>query len=101
MIFSCDKATLLNGINIASKALPSKSVNPVCEGILFSLKNSEVVLTTTDSSLTIQTKIAAEIEEGKVIAQGNAPLNEDGTFVRDRVKARLDALKAEIGSVIC
>jgi len=35
--------------------------------------------------------LTAEIEEGKVIAQGNAPLNEDGTFVRDRVKARLDA----------
>ncbi len=37
------------------------------------------------------TYLAAEIEEGKVIAQGNAPLNDDGTFVRDRVKARLDA----------
>ncbi len=35
--------------------------------------------------------LTAEIEEGKVIAQGNAPLNDDGTFVRDRVKARLDA----------
>ena len=35
--------------------------------------------------------LTAEIEEGKVIAQGNAPLNEDGSFVRDRVKARLDA----------
>ncbi len=71
MIFSCDKATLLNGINIVSKALPSKSVNPVCEGILFSLKNSEVVLTTTDSSLTIQTKLAAEIEEeGSVVING-------------------------------
>ena len=35
--------------------------------------------------------LAAETEEGKVIAQGNAPLNEDGTFVRDRVKARHDA----------
>ncbi len=35
--------------------------------------------------------LAAEIEEGKVIAQGNAPLNEDGTFIRERVKARLDA----------
>ncbi len=37
------------------------------------------------------TYLTAEIEEGKVIAQGNAPLNDDGTFVRDRVKARLDA----------
>ncbi len=35
--------------------------------------------------------LTAEIEEGKVIAQGNALLNDDGTFVRDRVKARLDA----------
>ncbi len=35
--------------------------------------------------------LAAEEEEGRVIAQGNAPLNNDGTFVRDRVKARLDA----------
>ncbi len=35
--------------------------------------------------------LTAEIEEGKVIAQGNAPLNDDGTFIRDRVKARLDA----------
>ena len=35
--------------------------------------------------------LTAEIEEGKVIAQGNAPLNDDGTFVRSQVKARLDA----------
>ncbi len=35
--------------------------------------------------------LTAEVEEGKVIAQGNAPLNDDGTFRRDRVKARLDA----------
>ena len=35
--------------------------------------------------------LTAELEEGRVIAQGNAPLNDDGTFVNDRVKARLDA----------
>ncbi|MDE6333358.1 MAG: DNA-directed RNA polymerase subunit beta, partial [Muribaculaceae bacterium] len=43
------------------------------------LNNDEVVYMT------------AELEEGRVIAQGNAPLNDDGSFVRDRVKARLDA----------
>ncbi len=32
--------------------------------------------------------LTAEIEEGKIIAQGNAPLNEDGTFIKTRVKAR-------------
>jgi DNA-directed RNA polymerase subunit beta len=43
------------------------------------LNNDEVVYMT------------AEVEEGHIIAQGNAPLNEDGTFIKDRVKARLDA----------
>ena len=43
------------------------------------LKNDEVVYMT------------AEIEEGKIIAQGNAPVNEGGTFKNDKVKARLDA----------
>ncbi len=35
--------------------------------------------------------LAAEEEEDRIIAQGNAPLNDDGTFIRSRVKARQDA----------
>ena len=34
--------------------------------------------------------LTAEAEEDLVVAQGNAPLNDDGTFVRSRVKARLN-----------
>lgn len=43
------------------------------------LKNDEVVYLT------------AEIEEGQTIAQGNAPVNDDGSFINAKVKARLDA----------
>ncbi|MDE6328854.1 MAG: DNA-directed RNA polymerase subunit beta [Duncaniella sp.] len=50
----------------------------VKDGVV-NLKNDEVVYLT------------AEIEEGKVIAQGNAPVEDDGKFINDRVKARLDA----------
>ncbi len=50
----------------------------VKDGVV-NLKNDEVVYLT------------AEIEEGKVIAQGNAPVKDDGEFINDRVKARLDA----------
>ena len=32
--------------------------------------------------------LTAEIEEGQIIAQGNAPLKEDGSFIKTRVKAR-------------
>ena len=35
--------------------------------------------------------LTAEEEEDLVVAQGNAPLNEDGTFIRSKVKARLEA----------
>ena len=35
--------------------------------------------------------LTAEVEEGHMIAQGNAPLNDDGTFIREKVKARQDA----------
>ncbi len=35
--------------------------------------------------------LTAEIEEGQMIAQGNAPVNDDGSFINPRVKARLDA----------
>ncbi len=35
--------------------------------------------------------LTAEAEEGQIIAQGNAPLNDDGTFQRNRVKSRQDA----------
>ncbi len=37
------------------------------------------------------TYLTAEVEEGKMIAQGNAPVEDDGKFVNPRVKARLDA----------
>ena len=35
--------------------------------------------------------LTAEEEEEKIIGQGNAPLNADGTFIRTTVKCRQDA----------
>ncbi|MDR2520791.1 MAG: DNA-directed RNA polymerase subunit beta [Bacteroidales bacterium OttesenSCG-928-I14] len=50
------------------------------------VKNSKV-----DFSLNGIVYLAAEEEEGKIIAQGNALLNTDGTFAYNRIKARRDA----------
>ncbi|MDR1524544.1 MAG: DNA-directed RNA polymerase subunit beta [Tannerella sp.] len=41
-----------------------------------------------DSTLAYYT---AEEEEDKIVAQGNAPLNSNGRFIRDKVKARYEA----------
>ncbi|EJX01972.1 DNA-directed RNA polymerase, beta subunit [gut metagenome] len=46
---------------------------------LVNLNNNEVVY------------LSAEEEEGKIIGQGNAPLNDDGSFIREKVKCRQDA----------
>ena len=49
----------------------------------------------TDSKVDMDNKdvvyLTAEDEENKIIGQGNAPLTEDGTFIRDVVKCRQDA----------
>ena len=54
---------------------PYRQVN----NAVVNLNNDEVVYLT------------AEEEENKIIGQGNAPLNSDGTFIRAKVKSRQDA----------
>ncbi len=49
------------------------------ENSMVNLNNEEVVF------------LSAEEEEGMIIGQGNAPLNDDGSFIRDKVKCRQDA----------
>ncbi|OJX88941.1 MAG: DNA-directed RNA polymerase subunit beta [Paludibacter sp. 47-17] len=51
-------------------------------------KVTDAVVDLSDKGVTYYT---AEEEEELVVAQGNAPLNDDGTFIRTRVKARLGA----------
>lgn len=51
-------------------------------------KVTNAVVDLSDNGVTYYT---AEEEEELVVAQGNAPLNDDGTFIRTRVKARLGA----------
>lgn len=51
-------------------------------------KVKDAVVDLSDNGVTYFT---AEEEEELVVAQGNAPLNDDGTFIRSRVKARLGA----------
>jgi len=49
------------------------------------VENSKVSIEASDVKY-----LSAEEEEAKMIAQANAPLNDDGTFVNQRVKARYD-----------
>lgn len=61
------KDALLNGINIVSKAIPSKTTMSILECILIDANASEIKLTGNDMELGIETKVEGSIlERGKI-----------------------------------
>ena len=64
----CSKANLLKGVNIVSKAVPSKTTMSILECILIDASASEIKFTANDMELGIETKIEGEIAERGVIA---------------------------------
>ena len=71
MKFTCSASDLIEGLQIAVKALPSRTANPTLDGILIEAMGDEVTLTCSDERITIITRVAAEIsEDGAGIAPG-------------------------------
>jgi len=67
MKLSFTKEALLNALGIVSKAIPSKTTNPILECILFDGTGEKIKLTANDMELGIETVVEGEIEEkGKI-----------------------------------
>ena len=64
----CKKSNLLSGVQIVSKAVPSKTTMSILECILVEAENNEIKLSANDMELGIETKIEGEILEKGVIA---------------------------------
>lgn len=64
----CSKSSLLHGVNIVSKAVPSRTTMAILECILIDASANEIKLTANDMELGIETKIEGEIEEHGIIA---------------------------------
>ena len=64
----CNKSTLVKGVNIVSKAVPSKTTMPILECILIDATTDIIRLTANDMELGIQTDIEGEILERGMIA---------------------------------
>ena len=64
----CSKTYLLNGANIVSKAVPSKTTMSILECILIDANKGEIKLTANDMELGIETVIDGEILEKGIIA---------------------------------
>lgn len=67
MKLSFEKDSLLNGINIVMKAVPSKTTMPILECILIDATGTEIKLTGNDMELGIETQVKGLIlERGKI-----------------------------------
>ena len=64
----CSKANLAKGVNIVSKAVPSKTTMPILECVLIDATMDAIKLTANDMELGIQTEIEGEIIERGMIA---------------------------------
>lgn len=64
----CTKLNLLNGVQIVSKAVPSKTTMSILECILVDTRNGEIKLTANDMELGIETTIDGEIINKGMIA---------------------------------
>lgn len=59
----CSKSNLLHGVNIVSKAVPTKTTMAILECILIDASTNDIKLTANDMELGIETKIKGEIAE--------------------------------------
>lgn len=64
----CSKSNLLYGVNIVSKAVPTRTTMAILECILIDASAGGIKLTANDMELGIETKIEGEIEERGIIA---------------------------------
>lgn len=64
----CSKVNLLYGVNIAIKAVPTRTTMPILECILIDASKDEIKLIANDMELGIETMIEGTIEEPGIIA---------------------------------
>ena len=71
MKFTCSAATLIESLQIATKALSSRTTNQILEGILIETDLNEVILTCSDERITIVTRFEAYVTEpGRGVVPG-------------------------------
>lgn len=71
MKFTCSASTLIDALQIATKALPTRTPNQILEGILIETDMNEVILTCSDERITIVTRMEAYVTEpGRGVVPG-------------------------------
>ena len=88
----CDGLDLSDAINKVSRALPQKAVNPVMEGIKLTAKGKKLTLFASDSEISIQKNVCADIiEEGEILVPGKFL----GEYVRKLTNQKIELFNNE------
>ncbi len=67
----CEGLDLSEAVSIVSKAIASKTTNPILEGIKFIAEDGSLTLSATDNELAIEKKIKADVKiEGETVIPG-------------------------------
>lgn len=105
----CSKSNLLNGVNIVSKAVPSKTTMSILECILIDATKGQITLTANDMELGIETKVSGEIIEAGSIAIDakifseivrKLPDNDVLIEVNDEIKANITCENAKFNILV-
>lgn len=68
MKFNCSKESLMGALNIAQKAVSSKTTLPILEGIFFRVQNNNLLLRSTDLEIGVEINVPATVEsEGEIV----------------------------------
>lgn len=71
MKFFCDGLELCDAVLKVVKAISSKNINPILEGIKFTAKDDILTLVATDGELAIEKKVKADVKiEGETVVPG-------------------------------
>ena len=71
MKFTCASSTLIESLQIVTKALPGRTTNQILEGILIETDMNDVILTCSDERITIVTRLEAYVTEpGRGVVPG-------------------------------
>ena len=68
MKITCSQSELLKGVNIVSKAVPTRTTMPVLECILVDASKGQIVMTANDMEIGIETIVDGTIHEPGIIA---------------------------------
>jgi len=99
MKFKIKRSELVEALNIVSGALPVKTPMPALTGILFSVENGVITIVTSNSEISLRTKIECDgAENGRALIPGKMFVNIIKSLAAENVEIKCENSTCEINA---